>query len=311
MNSNLMNSNRLSTIRGPTIEPKTDISSLPLELHAEILNSLGHWTHCLVASQVCRAWRDLLKKYRNPSVYYQDVKSYPGSSTEWRPFGQSATQTPRVHRRHLLFQECTVVYRRCPLTQERQIKISPTKDLGFYDDQALCYFPTRAKRPEFYKFDYFSLLSNAIATNDEFSLPSPSSPTKPKPFYFLEFDRMCSKKRIPLLDSTQNQYLSIGSVLDKIYEIYKQCFEFSCTDCANMFEARNTRNYVRSPYQEIRETLDNLNLDSWDFGDWEKSGYEEFAKQCRDFGIIIQEREKRRKPSVIVLRVSPGDSWAT
>lgn len=44
-------------------------------------------------------------------------------------------------------------------------------------------------------------------------------------------------------------------------------------------------------------------------GDWEKSRYEEFGKQCRDFGIIMQGREKRRKPSVIVLRVSPGDSW--
>ncbi|KAK6500990.1 hypothetical protein TWF506_003748 [Arthrobotrys conoides] len=301
-----MNSNRLSTIRGPAIEPKTDISSLPLELHAEILNCLGHWSHCLVASQVCRAWHDLLKKYRDPSVYYQNVDVYPGSSTEWRPFGRPATHTPRVHGRHLLFQECTVVYRRCPLTQARKIKISPTKDLGFYDYHALCYFPNSPKRPEFYNFDYFSLLSSPIATTALSTiLGDHESSDEPKPSYFLEFDRMCLKMRIPLLNPTTNQYLSLGNALDDIYNIYKQCFEFTCTDCANKFEARNTRNR----YQNTPETLDDVGLASWDFGDWEKTGYEECGKQCREFGIIIQEREKRRRPNVIVLRVSPGDSW--
>ncbi|KAK6345716.1 hypothetical protein TWF718_007625 [Orbilia javanica] len=301
--------NRLSIItRGPTIQPTTDISSLPLELHAEILNSLGHWTHHLVASQVCRAWRDLVKRSRDPSTYYQKV--YP-TTQERRPFGDSrfsvaagGTQYSKpLQGRHLLFQECTIAYRRCPLTRERQIKIAPTKDLGFFDDHALCYFPTREKRPEFYKFSYFSLLSSSIATKFGGSLSD-----KPIAPYFLEFGRMCSKKRMSLLDENNSQgFKTMGSVLDKIFEVYKQCFEFSCTDCANKFAAKNERNYAR--YQNLRDTLDEVDPGNWDFGDWEKTGYEEFGKQCKDFGIIIQEMEKRRKPGVIVLRVSPGDSW--
>ncbi|KAK6360108.1 hypothetical protein TWF730_006261 [Orbilia blumenaviensis] len=294
--------NRLSIIRGhghsPNVDPKTDISSLPLELHAEILSSLGHWIHYLVASQVCRAWRELLKKHRDPSVYYQEVYVV---TPQPRLFNSRSRLPGRTFGdgRHLLFQECSIAYRRCPITKERQIKLAPTKDLGFYDDHALCYFPTRAERPKFYDFNYFSLLSHKIATDGE------SRPYKINPSCVLGFRQMCLKRKIPMLDDN-NEYMVLGAVLDLILDTYKQCFEFSCTSCANKFDAKNQRRY----HLNGDEKYDGIDTESWDFGDWEKAGYEEFAKQCNEFGVIIQEQEKHSRPGLIFLRVCPGDSWA-
>ncbi|KAK6528556.1 hypothetical protein TWF281_009797 [Arthrobotrys megalospora] len=300
--------NRLSTIRSPTAPPKTDISCLPLELHAEILNALDHWTHHLIASQVCQAWRELLKRYRDPSLLYQQVYTVaPGPGVQPVPPKLSLKRKPSdeqskdgAYGRHLLFQECSIAYRRCPVTGQRQMKVNPTKDMGFYDDQALCYFPSGATKPEFYKFSYLSLLSSPIAAD------GPSSPDKPRSLYFLEFDRMCIKRRIASLQNGR-EYRTIGSVLDLVLDSYKECFQFSCTDCANKFEAKRERNQLRN--EVSRGLLADVGLENWDFGDWEKTGYEEFGRQCNEFGVIIQELEKRRKPGLIVLRVCPGESW--
>ncbi|KAF3932592.1 hypothetical protein ABW20_dc0108063 [Dactylellina cionopaga] len=314
---------RMSTIRASVLYPKTDISNLPLELHAEILESLDHWIHVLAASQVCQSWRRLLAKRSQLPSFYQSVhlvhpilNSPTGFNRFYQPviFGDPPPQpvgpptnrrvknpsplTQYDHGRHLLLQDCTIAYRRCPITGTPELRINPSKFMGFYDPHSLAYFPDGFRKPEFFDIRFLSLLSSPISIDPR--------PTVEMTLLDIEYKRMCGQTTLALLGS-DGKSLSLGSVFDQILEKYSQCFNFTCSNCARKFEEKRARrDMLEASTFGVQIGSENEN---WDFGAWEKSAYVDFGRQCQEFGVIIKENETKRDASRIRLTVCPGESW--
>ncbi|KAK6359274.1 hypothetical protein TWF696_000437 [Orbilia brochopaga] len=298
-------------------DAETDISSLPLELHSEILGWLDHWIHLLPASQVCQSWRHLLKpRIRLPSLYQPVHAVLP---LEKAPCGYYASQpvifgTPQPHlptiwdhSRHALLQNCTIAYRRCPGTSKPQLKVHPGKNIGHLSRDTLTYHPklTVDEKQNFYDCRYLSLLASPIVID--------TRPLAQKTLIWLQIPRLCSTTIYAMMRA-DGEYLPLGKVLDLILERYRECLELGCICCAKKLSgtaADQCDGEVEDGYDDATEDLgvgDDQGI--WNgFGRWKKTEYDDFARRCREFGIIVREDEDMRQVGRIVLIVSPGEAW--
>ncbi|KAJ6260122.1 hypothetical protein Dda_4343 [Drechslerella dactyloides] len=300
----------VSSMSIPTATPQTDISCLPLELHSEILNCLDHWIHLLSASQVCQSWRHLLKARVHLPSFYQPVHAIlplekaPGGYHPFQPviFGTPipSLSTTYDHSRHALLQDCAIAYRRCPKTGDPQLKVHPGKNIGFFDRDTLAYYPdsTVTEPMKFYDCSYLSLLASPIVIDPR--------PLAQKTLIWLQIARLCSTTIYAMMRA-DGEYLQLGKVLDLILERYTQCLELECMSCAAKFP-RNADGTLKDAYGDFAGGLDIVER-KWSPGWWEKAAYDNFARQCRQFGIIIKEDESMRLVGRIVLTVSPGETW--
>ncbi|KAF3927437.1 hypothetical protein ABW21_db0207460 [Orbilia brochopaga] len=298
---------------------RTDISSLPLELHSEILGWLDHWIHLLPASQVCQSWRYLLKPRIQLSSLYQPVytvlphgkHSNGYYSLQTAIFGTPEPSLPAIthdHSRHALFQTCTIAYRRCPETGKPQLKIHPGKVTGPLSRKDLTYQP-KLTTYEFYNCQYLSLLASPIVTD--------TRPLGQKTLIWLQISRLCTKTIYAMMRA-DGKYMQLGQVLDLILERYRECLELDCISCVTkLSSAKRRHDYdaedeaesaeddgdgsTEGPHRERRKRER--------FGQWDEDDYESFAKRCRQFGIVIREEEDMRLMGRIVLTISPGESW--
>ncbi|KAF3941146.1 hypothetical protein ABW19_dt0201406 [Dactylella cylindrospora] len=334
----MMAPKRVSTFRlssGSTLaassRPKTDISSLPYELHAEILDQLDHWIHILTADQVCQSWRHLLRQRVDLSNLYEDVYLFePVSKTfgDLAPhqacvFGspqEAGSQSghsfpPPVfdHKRHLLFQECTIAYR-CSPEGKPELKVHTSKNTGFFDRHCLSYYHDGKNIPKFYKFYYNSLFSSPVIVDPR--------PLTEKTRVYIEMKKPCSKREFTMM-KYGGDYLTIGETLKLLYATYSECFKLECSHCQGRFgKAKLGREWTdmiegwdaagEGTQEDTMQQLEVLEVGQTNEGQghgWTIEAYEDFERNCRDFGIIVKENESLREAGTMVLTVSPGESW--